>query len=116
MIQFERALLLRYAVNVYPGERTMLACALKGVNHCLLSISIRVAACGLSLALSLSFAQAQAGSGPSQCPELTKFRILGVALEMTKAEWIPATAGSPAQTESSRYTGPMPAYCRAEGI
>jgi Tannase and feruloyl esterase len=79
-------------------------------------MSIRVTICGLSLALSLGFAQSQAGSGASQCAELMRFRIPGVAMEMTKAEWIPAAPGMPASVDASKYTGPMPTYCRAEGV
>lgn len=44
-----------------------------------------------------------AQAGASQCAELAKLKIPGVALEMTKTEWLPAANA-------------LPAYCRADGM
>jgi len=43
------------------------------------------------------------GQGAGECPEMTKFKIPGLALEITEAEWKPAGAQ-------------LPAYCRVDGV
>lgn len=55
------------------------------------------------IGVTASMAQTSGKPGASQCAELAKLMIPGVALEMTKAEWLPAA-------------NTLPAYCRADGV
>jgi len=55
------------------------------------------------LCVTAGMAQTSETPGPSQCAELAKLKIPGVALEMTKATWLPAANS-------------LPAYCRADGV
>jgi hypothetical protein len=64
-------------------------------------------ALGLSTA---GFAQS-----PDACAELTAFRIPGVEMVITEAVRVPAAPSSTAPGPG-RYAGPLPTYCRADGV
>ena len=62
-----------------------------------------------------SEAQTAVSSTPARCASLTSLQIPGVALEVTKAEWI-AAGQAPAGRGAARPATPMPAYCRLDGM
>ncbi len=66
----------------------------------------------------LILAQDAYAQAPANCTDLVRFQIPGIGMVITKAESIPATtaAAPPAQAGPTRYTGPLPAYCRADGV
>src|SRR4029450_3655223 len=61
-------------------------------------------------------AQPAPSTGASACAALTQLEVPGVALAVTKAEWVPLGAPAP----GGRGVGPppakLPAYCRLDGV
>jgi feruloyl esterase len=66
---------------------------------------------GIACVLSAGFAQSQ-----NQCTEMTKFKLQGVQLEITKAAWI-AAGPAPAMVPGGMEGGiSLPAHCRVDGM
>jgi hypothetical protein len=66
------------------------------------------------LALLLAFPAAHAAA-PNACAALLEFRIPGVALEIRKAEAVPA-GPAPAIPYAPPVDAILPAHCRVEGV
>ena len=65
----------------------------------------------IACAMSASSAQSQ-----NQCTEMTKFKLPGVQLEITKATWVPA-GPAPAMGPGGPGGGiSLPAHCRVDGM
>ena len=58
------------------------------------------------------------GSAPvaAACAALKQLQVPGVALTVTKSEWIPAGAAPPAFPGAGPSTTKLPAYCRLDGV
>ena len=52
----------------------------------------------------------------SKCADLTKFKIPGVPMVITKAEMIPASAASGRRPPKHPRHQPIPAHCQADGM
>jgi hypothetical protein len=66
---------------------------------------------GIACAISPGFAQSQ-----KQCTDMTKFKLPGVQLEITKAAWVPA-GPAPAMGPGGMGGGiSLPAHCRVDGM
>jgi feruloyl esterase len=61
-------------------------------------------------------ATAQAPSRSTACAAMKNFKLPGVTLEITKAEWMPAGSSPPAAGRGPASTLKLPAYCRVDGV
>ena len=78
---------------------------------------MRLTAVCCFLLAGVGLAQTNPASPPAACTNLGSFRIPGVALEITGTEWVPARDEAPATPGPPRgYAGPLPAYCRVDGV
>jgi len=59
---------------------------------------------------------AQTAAPPEACAALTKLQVAGVALTVTKAEWIPAGSTAAAGPAGPASSAKLPAYCRLDGM
>jgi feruloyl esterase len=59
---------------------------------------------------------ARAQTPSARCASLTSLQLPGVALQVTKAEWIPERAATPAGTGRGAGTTGLPPYCRLDGM
>src|SRR5947209_1789085 len=69
----------------------------------------------VTLAAQAAIAQTSAPSAAA-CDALTKLQLEGVALTVTKAQWIPAGSTPPAGPGGAAFTVKLPAYCRLDGV
>ena len=74
---------------------------------------MRIIGLCLVLLAGVGFAQDRPAT-PAACGNLADFRIAGVNLEVTSTQWVPARAEAPSRARG--YAGPLPAYCRVEGV
>ncbi len=68
------------------------------------------------LTLLSATAYGQGAPGPGACADLLRFQLPGTALEITRAESIPAGAPIAAGGLPGAPTMPLPAHCRVEGV
>jgi len=63
-----------------------------------------------------SAAAAQTGATPSSCTALMQLQVPGVALTVTKTEWLAAGAPVPGGRGGPPAATNLPAYCRLDGV
>jgi len=69
------------------------------------------------LELAVLAATAQAPPRSAACAAMTNFKLPGVTLEITKAEWKPAGSSPPAANPNAPPSPlKLPAYCRVDGV
>lgn len=67
------------------------------------------------LALAIAMTSVAHGAAPAACSDLTQFKVPGFAMEITKAERVPAgKMQTPPNAPPSDVM--LPAYCRADGV
>jgi len=78
-------------------------------------VSIGVFICCVAVATTAAAQNPPVGAGA--CEALKSLRVPGVALAVTKAEWFAAGSPPPPAGPGGRaFTGPLPAYCRLDGV
>ncbi|HEY1206777.1 MAG: tannase/feruloyl esterase family alpha/beta hydrolase [Bryobacteraceae bacterium] len=75
----------------------------------------RAAKIASALYVLCSVAVGQTSAPPAACTALTRMQVPGVALTVTKAEWIPA-GSEPVGLGSAAPATTLPAYCRLDGV
>jgi hypothetical protein len=70
----------------------------------------------LALGSATAMAQTAARTTPAACAALQQLQVSGVALSVTKAEWLAAGAPTPGGRGGAPTPSNLPAYCRLDGV